>query len=123
MASGGCLAPEPGPDGGAGAAAVVADCATTTARWNLRADHQIEGPDGACLTAGSSASTALHLLPCAGSAQQRWTLIENGQLRRGDSMCLAVAGAGTSLELALCGSDQTTPHFSVPARQRWTLSP
>ena len=57
--------------------------------------------------------------PCAGNESQRWTLLDDGQLRGVGATCLALGSDLTTVAPAVCASEQVGTRLAVRSTQRW----
>ena len=102
----------------AGGAVAVATCdGAASENWTVGANSHVVASGGRCL-AVATGGTASVLRTCNNaSADQRWTLLSNGQLRGTALTCLTFTGS--SVSTMACGSDTSQPLYSPPASQRW----
>lgn len=102
------------------AAVVVATCnAGTSQSWTVGANSRVVGPGGKCLAVGSDGSSVVIKTCVASSADQRWTLLSDGQLHGRFDACLNVSG--TTVTSTTCGVDMSQSLYTPPASQRWAL--
>ena len=112
----GCLQP-PAIEGGI---PTIGACAADAPAWAARFDHSIEAPGGGCLSlADDERSVAVG--PCLATPNQKWTLLDNGQLQGMNGGCLSQGADGVTVTAEICGSDRSGPRFRVPAGQLWTV--
>jgi len=104
----------------AGGTPTVGQCTSNPPLWELRADHSIGAPGGGCLAVADD-ERSIGVDKCMATPNQKWTLLENGQIHGFNGGCLSIAVDGLTVAAELCGSDRSGPKFGVPLGQRWTL--
>ena len=104
----------------AGGMPTIGECAPNAPAWELRSDHFIGAPGGGCLAMGDD-ERSIGVQACTPRPNQKWTLLDNGQLHGMNGGCLSRAADNLTVTAEVCGSDRSTSRYGVPAGQRWTL--
>jgi hypothetical protein len=72
---------------------------------------------GKCL--GVASGDVVVVETCDGSADEKWSLLSDGELKGATNRCATVAGGGVSS--LTCASDNVQPHFRPQTSQRWNF--
>jgi len=101
-----------------GAVVRLATCSgAATQVWTFGADSHVRGPGDRCLGSAPSGS-GMVIKPCDGAAvDQRWTLLNNGQLKGNAMACLA--GTTSTVSSAACATDESVSLYRPLPEQVW----
>lgn len=101
-----------------GAAVTLAACNNAGAQnWTVGPSSRVVAASGKCLALATGGTAAVVRACNTAAADQRWTLLDNGQLRGSGVTCLSFTG--TAVSAGPCSADTSQARYAPPAAQRW----